>query len=325
MAFPVNPVSGDLYTNPLGTTYMYEDPPGTWRIVGQTLVGATGVAGPTGTQGPAGQGYAGMTGVQGPTGPGGGDPGVTGVQGETGVQGFQGVTGLANFIDSTALPQLFEVQSLMWSQTNEALYAGITGIGHWVQISAGSTQGATGWQGMTGPRGFTGVQGATGVQGVQGQTGSKGNTGVQGATGAFTPSYAYISGDLQWQNINVAKKILLSDTSRAYFSPYTDFTNNNILILPGGDGTYHVNWQLSTVAGDSQKMYTYLIVNDSTLTDSFFGQSTGIMAGAPYIGLTGTMVLPFVSGDEIGVIGWYSQNVPLYWASANLSINRIGV
>jgi hypothetical protein len=132
--------------------------------------GNTGVAGATGVQGVQGD-----TGVQ----------GRTGVQGNTGVQGH---TGLANFIDSSSCPQMFEVQTLMWSQGKEALYAGITGIGHWCQISAGSTQGATGYgiQGATGLRGPTGIQGVTGLQG---RTGIQGQTGL-GALG-YAATYAY--------------------------------------------------------------------------------------------------------------------------------------
>ena len=53
--------------------------------------------------------------------------------------------------------------SLLWSTDTDALYMGATGISY-VQISAGSLQGATGQTGM-------GMQGQTGIEGMQGQTG----------------------------------------------------------------------------------------------------------------------------------------------------------
>ena len=94
--------------------------------------------------------YAGVTGLnwiqvsagtsQGPTG----YQGITGVQGAQGITGVQGSTGLANFLDRTDFPVVAAEPLWLWNRVDEALYAGITGIGHWVQISAGALQGATG-------------------------------------------------------------------------------------------------------------------------------------------------------------------------------------
>jgi len=126
------------------------------------LQGHTGLQGMTGMQGGGETGVQGTTGIQGLTGSQGvtgliGIQGLTGLQGQTGIQGTQGNTGLlglANFTDATNFVPLGVTPELLWNETDEALYAGITGIGRWVQISAGSLQGATGQ---------TGIQGQTGI------------------------------------------------------------------------------------------------------------------------------------------------------------------
>ena len=93
-SFPLNPTDGELFTTDLGTTYSYKAAVKAWRIVGQTLIGATGVDGATGIQGDTGLygpiGLTGPQGVQGVTGPYYGPPGVTGFPGPTGAQGVTG-------------------------------------------------------------------------------------------------------------------------------------------------------------------------------------------------------------------------------------------
>lgn len=134
--------------------------------------GDTGVIGQTGAQG-----YTGVLGATGLQGPGGGDQGNT---------GLQGMTGLANFWENTTYPLITVEPVLLWNGIDEALYAGVTGVDHWVQISAGSMSGATGAIGYTGAQGDTGVQGTTGLigrTGIQGNTGVLGQTGLRGATG----------------------------------------------------------------------------------------------------------------------------------------------
>jgi hypothetical protein len=142
-----------------------QGPTGIQGLQGDT--GMRGIEGETGVQGETGvAGETGIQGVAGSTGPEGiqGATGYQGVAGETGVPGrtgVQGTTGLMNFIDSTGFPTLDGVTPvLLWNMVDEALYAGVTGVGHWVQISAGALQGATGI-GL----GATGVQGATGIGG----------------------------------------------------------------------------------------------------------------------------------------------------------------
>jgi hypothetical protein len=141
--------------------------------------GLTGIQGATGPYGFTGlQGAQGDTGVIGQTGP----LGQTGVRGPTGPQGntgVKGVTGLANFWENATYPLITVEPVILWNNVDEALYAGVTGVDHWVQISAGS------FQGNTGARGFTGIVGSTGLQGAQGNTGAQGFTGagVQGITG----------------------------------------------------------------------------------------------------------------------------------------------
>lgn len=177
MTFPLNPVDGQLHTNQLGTRYKYSAIRVSWLVDSQEITGATGSKGDTGSQGCTGPigvtgligetGAQGNTGTQGETGPQGltGLIGETGSQGHTGTQGItgsvgvtglvgptgtigetgaQGTTGLANFIDVLDFPAIGAPPILLWNEQDEALYVGITGVGKWVQISAGSMQGATG-------------------------------------------------------------------------------------------------------------------------------------------------------------------------------------
>lgn len=157
-----------------------------WGIAGAT--GIQGETGLTGQTGPAGGpvGETGVQGIQGETGVQGvrGYRGETGLIGPTGFQGDTGVagsTGVANFLDQTGyLPSPPVPITLLWNQEDEALFAGTTGIGNWVQISAACLAGSTGVQGQTGVQGLTGVQGQTGLTGY---TGVQGRTGIQGLTG----------------------------------------------------------------------------------------------------------------------------------------------
>jgi collagen type VII alpha len=133
--------------------------------------GLTGVAGVTGLSGTTG--LVGLTGAQGLTGVAG--LGVTGVQGLTGpvgsgVTGIQGTTGLANFIDRSDWPSIGVAPILLWNQLDEALYVGVTGVSHWVQVSAGSQQGTTGSEGKGSATGIFNLMLradslATGIQG----------------------------------------------------------------------------------------------------------------------------------------------------------------
>lgn len=63
MAFPVNPIDNQQYTNALGTRYKYVAADGKWVIVSQAITGNQGV---TGIQGVTGaQGYTGIIGETG--------------------------------------------------------------------------------------------------------------------------------------------------------------------------------------------------------------------------------------------------------------------
>jgi len=143
----------------------------------QGLPGADGAAGPQGSTGI--QGLDGQDGIQ----------GQTGVQGETGLAGYTGLIGLANFIEADFYPDpITFTPEFLWNQNDEALFVGVTGINHWVQVGSGSP-GQTGVQGETGIQGHTGmgVQGDTGIEGMTGLQGpgggDRGATGVQGDTG----------------------------------------------------------------------------------------------------------------------------------------------
>ena len=134
--------------------------------------------------------------------------GGTGIQGDTGIQGYTGVRGIQNFteFDTTQYPSFLPAE-LGWSQRDEALFLGVTGM-QWIQLGVGfksmagetgiqgvtglalGTTGIAGVQGPTGPgagqQGGTGVGGPTGVQGFQGVTGmALGSTGVAGPTGVL--------------------------------------------------------------------------------------------------------------------------------------------
>ncbi len=126
--------------------------PTAMTVIGSSIKGDTGIAGPTGATGPQGPigetGPQGLQGIQGITG----DTGLTGSQGATGPTGPQGIQG-ATGADSTV---------------------------------AGPT-GPTGPQGIQGITGDTGPQGIQGIQGIQGPQGDIGPTGATGATGAGLP------------------------------------------------------------------------------------------------------------------------------------------
>jgi hypothetical protein len=53
-SFPLSPVNGQIWTNPLGTGYVYDSTRTAWLINSQTVVGQTGLQGPTGVQGQTG-------------------------------------------------------------------------------------------------------------------------------------------------------------------------------------------------------------------------------------------------------------------------------
>ena len=111
-----------------------------------------------------------------------------GAKGAVGTQGATGLQGLANFTDATSFPPIVDPPELFWNDSNEALYAGVSGIGGpvWIQISSAALQGTTGSSGDLGSQGTTGVKGATGLAGVPGATGIQGiqgNCGPQGSPG----------------------------------------------------------------------------------------------------------------------------------------------
>jgi len=148
--FPNSQTSGTAYQTLLGTKYLFDGI--AWQLDSTSLgsTGLQGAIGNTGAQGITGLGTTGLqgyTGAQGVTGLGTtGLQGYTGAQGVTGLgttglqgqTGFQGSTGLNPLIDSTGYP-VFTPVTLLWNSTNEALYAGITGVGgKYIQISAGA-------------------------------------------------------------------------------------------------------------------------------------------------------------------------------------------
>lgn len=66
-----------------------------------------------------------------------------------------------SILDTTAFPDPIPVKPMfLWSETNDALYVGITGAQNYVQVGSSALMGITGAQGI---QGMTGVQGYTGV------------------------------------------------------------------------------------------------------------------------------------------------------------------
>jgi hypothetical protein len=75
-----------------------------------------------------------------------------------------------NFLVDSTNPSIQETEPIpavmLWNTTEEKLYAGVTGVNQWIQISAGSKGGPTGIQGNTGMQGIRGLRGVTGIQGI---------------------------------------------------------------------------------------------------------------------------------------------------------------
>jgi len=93
MSFPNSPTNGQLYTNALGTVYLYDSTRTAWNISTQTVTGVTGLQGITGV-GTGATGVIGPTGIQGNTGIAGG----TGVIGPTGIRGTTGIKGNSEYL-----------------------------------------------------------------------------------------------------------------------------------------------------------------------------------------------------------------------------------
>ena len=144
--------------------------------------GYSGYSGSTGSDGPSGysgrgtsgysgsgvSGYSGLSGYSGYLGysgysgySGSGISGASGYSGSgiSGYSGYKGDTGVANFVDRYDYPTFSPVQ-LLWNETDNALFAGVSGSDHWVQISSSSTQGLPGISGYSGFNGISGYSGS---------------------------------------------------------------------------------------------------------------------------------------------------------------------
>ena len=221
------------------SAYKFSGSAGPQGIPGITgIYGGTGLYGPTGINGATGiMGFTGLalgsTGIQGTTG----IYGLTGIYGQTGFQGVtgfygltgtQGITGLANFLDSTGYPQLTVMPILLYNNIDDTLFCGSSADGtNWIQISAGSMQGATGTMG------FTGL--ALGSTGIQGLTGFYGATGIQAKTGTLTFSISTPIG-------SVATGIM----GQTVLTGNTAF--NNWYLLADASSSINVDVQKSTYA-----------------------------------------------------------------------------
>jgi hypothetical protein len=312
MSFPIGPSDLQLYTTPYGAVYQYSAAENKWLKYTMYLgvTGADGVQGVTGVAnfiqdptfptilpcellwntvdealfaGISGVGghwiqisagsVQGPTGLVGSTGAFGGPPGATGVQ------------GLANFYDLSTFPTVVPV-TLLWDRVDEALYAGMTGYGHWIQISAGSKQGATGLNGTNGINGVTGLDGTNGTNGV---------TGIQGETGAFEAK-------------------ALANLYQAQYPPYAapltglyseilgNWTTENLLncgvtgssIEVNKTGYYHLEW---AITGDSDDLSVSMYV---TKNGSLIASSYSDLPGAGPQAQAYT-IQSFTSGDVIAL------------------------
>jgi hypothetical protein len=118
------------------------------NLSSQATINPTGVQGQTGIGPPGPAGPVGPSGSVGPIGP-------SGDQGPPGIQGATGLTQAINFLDQTPYPNPLGVTpELLYNEVDQALFAGVEGSDHWVQISAGSVAGVAGG---TGPQGLQGI------------------------------------------------------------------------------------------------------------------------------------------------------------------------
>jgi hypothetical protein len=192
--WPSNPIIGQVYTSPNGTSWEWNGY--AWDVVINLPQGPTGDTGPQGVQGVQGtQGLEGSTGVQGTQGTQGvqgpqGIEGSTGVQGPQGfqgvqgTQGFQGVQGTQGIEGSTGVqgPQGIEGSTGVQGPQGPQGFQGSQGVQ--------GPQGFQGTQGVQGPQGVQGVQGPQGVQGFQGRQGVQGFTGIDGMDGSNSGRWA---------------------------------------------------------------------------------------------------------------------------------------
>jgi collagen type VII alpha len=120
MAFPINPSANELYTNAIGTTYIYNATDDKWLIYSQEVQGFTGVQGETGI------GYQGITGFSGVTGL----IGETGTQGETGASGETGTSGLVvnqPFFNTASRYQLIGSSGEeVWCVSSSTVFTGLS-------------------------------------------------------------------------------------------------------------------------------------------------------------------------------------------------------
>ena len=314
------------------SAYKFSGSAGPQGIQGQTgFYGPTGIYGPTGVNGATGiTGFTGLalgsTGIQGITGlanfwervnyPGIGVDhillwnetdealfvGVTGVnhwvqisagspQGDHGDTGIQGITGLANFWQQASYPSISGVTPiLLWNEDDEALYVGATGIPNWVQISAGSLQGATGFSGPTGIQGLTGIYGVTGIYGLTGLRGltGAGGTGIQGITGIYGLTGI---GD----NIRTFTWSVSAPISGGVFGPKLYEPMTAIKVSSYSDQTCTFNIQDRTSSPGTAGL-TLMITDQTALpagTDSTVLQNTLLTSNSwVYLNITGTSNSP---------------------------------
>lgn len=101
---------------------------------------------------------------------------------EVTINGDLNVEGDLNLFHTKDLPEVPKRKvELVWDETQETLYFGSTGVGHFMElIPGGAVVGATGIQGI---QGTTGIQGPLGIQGLRGRTGIQGPEGIQGIRG----------------------------------------------------------------------------------------------------------------------------------------------
>jgi len=151
-----------------------------------------------------------------------------------------------NFLDEPTYPSPIGVTpALLWNETDEALFAGITGVEHWVQISSASQQG---------PQGDIGPQGDTGLIGPQGDIGE---TGAQGETGILN----FLDNPTYPAPIGVTPVLLWNEVDETLFAGVT------------GVG----NWVQISSASNTQYIQC-AAVSDATSTDDVVAQFNALLA-----------------------------------------------
>lgn len=251
-------------TGPTGPTGVPGDPAGPTGATGVT--GLQGIVGPTGAVGPIG--------IQGASGPV--IVGVTGVIGVTGITGLDGAVGETGPI-------------------------GVTG-----PVGQTGPQGTGGAVGVTGDIGPDGLQGGVGQTGPVGAAGGQGAQGVAGPAAGLTPLFCSVKKTVQQiiaGPFGIGAKLSWDDEDYDFGGFHSNFSNNERLIVPAGEGGLYIlilnlDWDGAIIPGP-QTMLSKITKNGSTTA---FGGAQNIYPAQPNTDLRTSLMV-----HDIAVPGDYYE------------------